>query len=158
MSSAPSPIKAAMAPVLREAGFRVQSTTWHKSCQDTILVVNLQGSRWGSRYYVNLAVWVRALGEALKPKEYQCHVRCRATSLPSEETARLEQALDLEDESLSPEARAACIAGFMRETALPFLDSLSTLEGIRSAFEARRLKGCFVHRQLKELPLWLTGG
>jgi Domain of unknown function (DUF4304) len=151
MTSSSSPVRDAMLSVLREAGFRVQSNTWHKSCQDTLLVVNLQKSQWGPQYYINLAVWVRQLGEALKPKEYQCHIRERATSLPSEEAKRLERALDLADESLSPEERAACIAGFIKETALPFLDSLSTLEGIRSAFESQKLKGCFVHRQLKEL-------
>jgi len=140
-----------MVPVLRETGFKVRTNTWHKQCQDTILVVNLQKSQWGPQYYINLAVWVKQLGDASTPKEYQCHIRQRATDLPDKRAKTLERALDLEDESMSIEQREACIDELMRESAIPFLESLSTLEGIRSALEAQKLKGCFVNRQLKEL-------
>jgi Domain of unknown function (DUF4304) len=140
-----------MVPALREAGFKVRSNTWHKQCQDTILVVNLQKSQWGPQFYINLAVWVRQLGEASAPKEYQCHIRQRATSLPDRRAKDLERALDLDDESLSMQEREACIGEFMRESAIPFVESLSTMEGIRSALEAQVLKGCFVNRELKEL-------
>jgi len=151
MTPSLSPIRAAMAPVLKQAGFKVQSNTWHKSCQDTILVVNLQKSQWSQRYYINLAVWVRALGEAVAPKEHQCHIRERATSLPGGEVQELERALDLDDGVMDPAQRSVCVGEFLRQTALPFLESLSTLGGIRSAFVAERLKGCFVHRQLRPL-------
>lgn len=151
MSSPPSPIRAALVPVLREAGFKVRSNTWHEQCQDTVLVVNLQKSQWGPQFYINLAVWVRQLGEASAPKEYQCHIRQRATSLPDKRAKNLERALDLDDESFSMQEREACIGEFMRESAIPFLESLSTMKGIRSALDAQVLKGCFVNRQLKEL-------
>lgn len=140
-----------MVPGLREAGFKVRTNTWHKQCQDTILVVNLQKSQWGPQYYINLAVWVKQLGDVSTPKEYQCHIRQRATDLPDKRAKTLERALDLEDESMSMEQREACIDELMRESAIPFLESLSTVEGIRSALEAQKLKGCFVNRQLKEL-------
>ncbi len=151
MSSPSSPIRAAMLPGLREVGFKVRANTWHKQCQDTILVVNLQKSQWGPQFYINLAVWVRQLGEALAPKEYQCHIRQRATSLPDQRAKTLERALDLEDESMGMQEREACIDELMRESAIPFLESLSTMEGIRSALEVRKLTGCFVDRRLKEL-------
>ncbi|HYO65616.1 MAG TPA: DUF4304 domain-containing protein [Archangium sp.] len=151
MNSSSNPIRAAMVPALREAGFKVRSNTWHKLCEDTILVVNLQKSQWGPQFYINLAVWVRQLGDASAPKEYQCHIRQRATSLPDKRAKHLERALDLEDESTGMQEREACINEFMRDSAIPFLESLSTMEGIRLALEAQHLKGCFTDRQLKEL-------
>ena len=140
-----------MVPALREAGFKVRSNTWHKQCEDTILVVNLQKSQWGPQFYINLAVWVRRLGDASAPKEYQCHIRQRATSLPDTRAKTLERALDLEDESMGMQEREACIDEFMRESAIPFLESLSTIEGIRLALEAQKLKGSLINRELKEL-------
>jgi hypothetical protein len=136
---------------LQKAGFKARGSTWYKQNKETILVVNLQKSQWGPQFYINLAVWVRQLGDEPSPRESICHIRARATSLPSGSAKQLGQALNLEDESMSMERREALIAGFMRQEALPFLESLSTLEGIQSVLEQQRLKGCFISGPLEEM-------
>jgi len=145
------PIKSVLAQELRKAGFVGSSTTWHKQCQDTVLVVNLQKSQYSQLFYINLGVWVRQLGDVGLPKESQCHIRVRATSLPTEKAKTLERALTLEDESMGAEQREAFISEFVRVEALPFLESLATLEGIRAAMDAQKLRGGMVPVRLREL-------
>ena len=141
-----------MARELRKAGYKVRANTWHKPCRDTILVVNLQKSQFGDVHYINLAVWVRLLGENEAPKEYQCHIRQRATSLRTEKAKALEQALNFVDAAaMSPEERDALIAEFMRTEAIPFLESLATLEGIQAAVETQQLRGGMVPESLRDL-------
>jgi hypothetical protein len=146
-----SPIKTAMAHELRETGFKARSTNWYKHGPDALLVVNLQKSLYGPQYYINLAAWVKRLGESEAPKEYQCHLRVRATSLPTDKAEALGRALNLADESMSPEQREAFIAGFMREEAIPFLESLGTWESIRAAVDAGKLKKGSVHKEVEAL-------
>lgn len=64
-------------PLLKDNGFKKSATTWHKITDDIIFVLNLQGSQWGPEYYINLGVYLKALGSELKPKEYSCHIRRR---------------------------------------------------------------------------------
>lgn len=144
-------VRTAMARELRKAGYKVRTNTWHKPCQDTILVVNLQKSQYGDVHYINLGVWVRLLGENEAPKEYQCHIRQRATSLPAGKAKALEQALNFVDLVMGPEEREALISEVMRTEAIPFLESLATLEGIQTAIDAQQLRGGMVPESLRGL-------
>lgn len=148
MKAASSPIKTAMAHELRSAGFKARGTSWYKHAPDTLLVVNLQKSVYGPQHYINLAAWVKQLGDAEAPKEYQCHIRVRATSLLSPNAEALGHALNLEDESMDTEQREAFIARFMREEAIPFLESLGTWEGIRVAVNAGKLKKGLIYKEV----------
>ena len=140
-----------MALELRRAGFKARATTWYKHGPDALLVVNLQKSLHGPQHYLNLAAWVKQLGDAETPKEYQCHIRVRATSLPTNKADVLGQALNLGEESMSPEQREAFIGEFMREEAIPFLESLGTLDGIRAAVNAGKLKKGMVYKEVEAL-------
>lgn len=96
-------------------------------------------------WYINLAVWVKALGDSRFPKEHECHLRARLTSLIDNTRNGLEGALDLED--ASPQYRAArtrnphCTETF----ALPWLGDCRTVIGIGSAYQSGRLRGAMVH-------------
>jgi hypothetical protein len=144
-------VRTAMARELRKAGYKVRTNTWCKPCQDTLLVVNLQKSQFGDVHYINLGVWVRLLGENEAPKEYQCHIRQRATSLRTEKAKALERALNFVDTEMSPEERETLIAECMRTEAIPFLESLATLEGIQAAVETQQLRGGMVPESLRDL-------
>jgi hypothetical protein len=151
MKDSTSLVRTAMAQELRKAGYKVRANTWYKPCRDTILVANLQKSQYGDIHYINLAVWVRLLGENEAPKEYQCHIRQRATSLQTEKAKALEHALNFVDVSMSAEERENLIVEFMRTEAIPFLESLATLEGIQTAVETQRLRGGMVPERLRDL-------
>jgi hypothetical protein len=69
-------------PVFKDAGFRKQRATWRRVNTETIFVVNLQRSRWGDNFYVNLGVHLRMLEEAPDPAHNECHLSCRAEAVP----------------------------------------------------------------------------
>lgn len=64
-------------PHLKIAGFKKLRTAWHKEENDTILVFNVQSSQWGPEYYINLGIYIKALGTEVKPPAYHCHIQCR---------------------------------------------------------------------------------
>jgi hypothetical protein len=59
------------------AGFKKLSSNWFKETKDTVLVFNVQSSQWGLEYYINLGIYIKALGDELKPPVYRCHIQCR---------------------------------------------------------------------------------
>lgn len=68
----------ALAPLLKARGFKKSNATWRRGQDESVAVLNIQKSPWGSGdYYVNLGVYFFAFGELTAPTEYQCHVRRR---------------------------------------------------------------------------------
>src|SRR5262245_58564158 len=96
---------------LKTEGFVKRSGTWYLNREQTLLVANLQKSQYGDKYYINLAVWMKKLGEQRFPKEHLCHIRLRLTSIVD---GALEKALDGEDRSSSEMDRQVVIDGAMR--------------------------------------------
>ncbi|RID81555.1 DUF4304 domain-containing protein [Peribacillus asahii] len=64
--------------VFKQQGFKKNKTTWQKSTDDLIYVLNIQGSQWSNEdYYINVAIYIKALGTEINPTEYRCHIRSR---------------------------------------------------------------------------------
>jgi hypothetical protein len=66
-----------LAQLLKPLGFKKHRATWHREAVDTIQTINVQGSQWGPEYYLNVGMYLCALGKELTPPEYRCHVRSR---------------------------------------------------------------------------------
>ncbi|TQJ33450.1 uncharacterized protein DUF4304 [Arthrobacter sp. SLBN-122] len=49
--------------LMESAGFSKTSGSWYRITDDVITVVELQKSQYGLQYYVNIALWLRPLGE-----------------------------------------------------------------------------------------------
>jgi hypothetical protein len=65
-------------PVLKEQGFKKTKTTWRKSVDGLVLVLNVQGSQWSKEdYYINLGVYIQELGPRENPTENICHIQTR---------------------------------------------------------------------------------
>lgn len=79
----------------KDSGFNKKSGSWYRRQDESIAVINLQRSQHSRAYYLNVALWLLALGEAEAPKEHTCHVRTRLARLVSDAEA-LNKALDLE--------------------------------------------------------------
>lgn len=63
---------------LKKQGFNNSKTTWRKTTDDLIYVLNIQGSQWSERdYYINVGVYIKDLGEEVNPPEFRCHIRSR---------------------------------------------------------------------------------
>ncbi len=135
-------VKETIAAVMKKNGFRRKSNSWYLRTDDTILVVNLQKSIYGDSYFVNLAVWMKALGENTFPRQNHCHIRLRAETL--EEPIRRDYwdrtVLNLENTDISDAERTQKILSLLEEKALPFLLSCGSVEGIRKLYREGRLK------------------
>lgn len=73
-----------LAPVLRADGFKGSGSTFRRLRDGLIHVLNVQGSRGGSRFYINLSVQPLAIEDARHRtpdpksiKEYECEFRRR---------------------------------------------------------------------------------
>jgi hypothetical protein len=64
-------------PILKDCGFKKRKATWHKIKDEFIFVINVQRSQWGPEYYINLGVYLRALGSELTPPVNLCHIQAR---------------------------------------------------------------------------------
>lgn len=67
----------ALKPFLKKHKFNKTRTTWHRVEENSISVFNIQGSQWGDDYYINLGVYLRALGAELTPPVNLCHMQRR---------------------------------------------------------------------------------
>ena len=138
--------------VLKPAGFKRKSDTWYSSRHDTVLILNLQKSTFGQQYYVNLGVWLKALGENETPKENHCHVRCRwKATMPDVDAAELERLLDLADGSMSAAERVSRISELLNGHVLPFFAQVASLDGLRTALGSKSCRIHYVTRTAKEL-------
>lgn len=82
MSTAGKYLTTMIAPILKSAGYKRKGATWRRETSETVAVVNLQMSPYaGILYYVNLGVYVKALGAITQPLEYQCQFRVRLEAL-----------------------------------------------------------------------------
>ena len=113
------------------------------------MCVNLQKSQWGEQFYINLGIFLKALGNAKSPKENECHIRVRLSSL-AEAREHLDSALDVESE-LTDEERTQVIGTAVRNTALPFLGDRSTLGGIRIFLARAQSKKLMIDKAVKDL-------
>jgi hypothetical protein len=84
--------RVALAEPLKAAGYRKDGRTWRRRTDESVLVVNVQSSRWNDQaegqFTLNVGVYFPALAEQLaiypvtdKPAECDCHLRQRPVML-----------------------------------------------------------------------------
>lgn len=115
---------------MKGAGFSKKSGSWYRTTDDVITVVQLQKSQYGLQYYVNIALWLRPLGEATAPKEQVCHVRTRLSGLVGNEEGQLEALLDL-DVPMPDGERAEKLRTFLNAHLGPALEAVASLDSLR---------------------------
>lgn len=136
--------------LLAPHGFKKKGATWYLESDDVIGLVNLQSSNFGDQFYVNLAVWLKVLGDNPTPKEHQCPVRTRLTSAFPDEQARFEQAFDFESESLSDTKRAEEISEIVNKWIIPFARKIQNLDSLKSAIDTDELRNAAISLKAKE--------
>ena len=72
-----SEFKTAIHPLLKAKGFKRSKGTWRLRQSESIAVLNVQKSQYDEKFFLNLGVYLRSLGELTSPTEYKCHVRRR---------------------------------------------------------------------------------
>jgi hypothetical protein len=124
------PLERQLAAPLKALGFKKKSRTWWRHGDETIQVLNLQKSEFGERLYVNLGVYVRALGEEESPPERRCQVQVRLERIASPGRWDPVACATAGDEP-SPELVAAVL-----EDGIGWLDQVATLAGIGRHLES----------------------
>ena len=123
-------LESILKPVLKGHGFRKKGGTWWKQLDKFTQVVNIQGSQFSKRFYLNLAVYIKSLGKKEWPAEYDCHVRVRLSTIADHE--KVDALLNYENhlEILEREK----IASLLEEFGIPWLENTSSYEGAKEEY------------------------
>ena len=95
-------VQKTLANVMKGLNLAKNGSAWYLRRDETIFVVELQKSNYGPCYFINVAVWLRDLGDTQFPKEHACHIRTRLGELVGDPDW-LTQLLDLEHPLSEPE-------------------------------------------------------
>jgi hypothetical protein len=142
-------LQKAIAPVLKVRGFHKNGATWRRDGPTSIGVLNLQGSQWAPFFYINLGVFLLALGKNPRPLEYECHLRTRLGDLVPDR-GRLHGLLSFEA-PIEDDHRVADLSALIAEYAVPWLDRVSALDGALDYARGLSPKSPFVSAELKRL-------
>ncbi|RLE23550.1 MAG: hypothetical protein DRJ65_11625 [Acidobacteria bacterium] len=132
-------------PCLKHAGFSKKAATWYRCTENTIQVVNLQGSQWSKIFFINLGVYLRSLGSSKQPAEYDCHIRTRLSQIVRNRY-RLSELLDAHSVDFRAIDRSD-LPTILVMHALPWLEKCSTKEGCAEEIAARR---CMVRKNVQD--------
>jgi len=126
----PSQLAKLITHALDGSGFRRQSRTWYRTSSECVCLLNLQGASWGGAYFINLAANIHALDPRPNPLEYQCQIRTRIGQIvPNPE--QVNEALRLDRAEIPDDLRREVIVAAVRDHALPALDRMGSVSGIR---------------------------
>lgn len=137
-------------PILKKAGYKKKRLTWHKDHDELILVFNIQSSQWSDRYYLNLGIYLKKIGNESKPPEYRCHVRRRLESLIPDAKLKLEfnKSTDYE-EDIPLEDREKTLKKSIIDCGMPWLDTMTQFKEFVDHVNSN--SDLFVHKEVREL-------
>ncbi|PWF43921.1 DUF4304 domain-containing protein [Massilia glaciei] len=119
-----------LAPVLKARGFKKTGATWYRNLDRMIQVLNIQKSPYADNFYVNVGIYLKALGDELRPPEARCHFRFRAESvLGADERFELNRLLDFTQKAPTSD-RYQDIQILLEKSALLWLDENSTEQAL----------------------------
>ncbi len=153
MSKTPEDIEKLFTRLLKPEGFKRDGRNWRRDLPELILVVNLQRSRWGANFYLNIGVFVKAIhGEPWdirdrsRPRSEESHYRIRLEDLfadqqivpPNKISAAVERMHRLLDflDRIGAARREAELTAIIEERLIPFLRRCKDEAGLRAAIVA----------------------
>lgn len=139
--------KAALAGALTEAGFLGKGQSWYLNGTDVLVVVNLQKSDFDDKYYLNFGASLRRLGIGEFPKENQCHIQVRLTSLFPDHSEVFERGCHLGE---SAEGDLKEMVDFIRVECNPFFQQCIKEIELKNLIVSGRFKKALIMKVLKE--------
>jgi len=151
-------LKSVLAELLLPLGYVEARDMFFRQADDVFLTIHLEKSSFGGNFTVNIGIFVNADRKLKHPPPYhQTHLRQTLfTIAPQVVRNALIPALDLEVPMAAKE-RATVILDAIRNYALPFLDSLSTIEGIADYLSPARQNFAGVTLALRDIIKSRTG-
>jgi hypothetical protein len=144
-------IKTVSSCLLSERPVR-KSSSWYIRSSEILIVLNLQKSQWGTRYYINVSAFLD--GDAFvntSPPEYKGDIRFRIEQVLGENhKVQLERILDFEN-SVDDVSRIDILRGVLLDAALPLIRSMLTRAGIVSLKQNGILKNIVTSAKAAQL-------
>jgi hypothetical protein len=103
---------------------------WRRSSADTTLGIDLQRSRFGPQFYINLGLSLNALSLPPGRRRPNWHISLRLNELAPDEDSHIIKLLD-SDASLSDTVRRVELESLLERWASPFVEAADTLRGVR---------------------------
>ncbi len=139
-------LQQALAPAFKAVGYRKIGATWRLDDNEFIRVFNIQGSQFSKTFYLNLGIYIRALGDSVAPTEAHCHVSRRLSDVvPSRE--RLHALLDFE-QPIPNGQRTLELAGIIEQYAIPWLTNHASISSLRSLLAETGGRGLLVGKEV----------
>jgi hypothetical protein len=124
-------ISLGLASIMKANGYRKRHLTWHKQQVDTILVFHGEKSRWGAnKYSFSCGIYLRSLGDELTPLHYHCRIQANLENLVKDKF-EFRQVCDFEYHALTLPERLERLVEYVSVTALPWLDTYSSLPALQ---------------------------
>lgn len=135
-----------------EAGFNRDGQEWYLDSKETVTILDLQKDDFGPGYWVNLAVWLKALGAppSMPPKEHQSHIRLRANQAIKDRAEEVLAAFNPEFE-MPTHAQETLVRGLLLDRLFPVLKRASTLSGLRELFGKGLLANAAILKEARAL-------
>lgn len=121
--------------ILKKEGYTKKKDTWYKSTEDCICFFSIEKSPYGGYYDHVMGCFLKELNATGTdyPIYYKSDLRYDLDLLADRELVK--RVLDLENNEFAGEEREFLIKELMEVYAIPFLQDISTKEGIRAAVQ-----------------------
>lgn len=141
--------KRAVEAALTHAGFFKSGNVWRFDGADVSLIVNLQKIEYSRQMFVNVGFWLKGLGANPPEKVELTHMYYRLERLCPEQREAILTAGD--EGAQGHEHRSHEISAILANECFPKLQSLASLEAIRTRFIAGKLSGGLVQKEARQL-------
>lgn len=129
-------LKRAFGGGLRREGFERRGPNWYLRGPDSVAVVNLQKDDFSDAWFVNLGIWITALGDAEWPQSHVCHVQVRVPRLWPDRMREISALFDLESDALTDDEWSVELETFAQNDVAPMcrrlLDKSSLIDVIKT--------------------------
>lgn len=151
-------LKAVLASVFLPLGYSSVKNMFFRRVGEVFLIVNLDKSPYGESFMVDLGLYVDESGSLAQPPPYnKTHIIQPLTRIVSQDVRdALVPALDLELPMAAKE-RSDLISSVLEQHAVPYLNSLSTLEGIADRLVHWKYDSPIAKLELREILSRRTG-
>lgn len=143
-------IRKAFSPVAFSYGFRPSGVDWILEGADVVCLLNVDAGRWGGQASLNVAFWLRVLGNLEPPKYNQAHIYLRADEwIEPPLLVELDQALST-DSNMTLAVRTKALA-LATKSAIARGARLGVIAEMREAFLRGDFANALVRRDAREL-------
>jgi Domain of unknown function (DUF4304) len=139
-------LKKSFAP-LEEAGWMKKGQSWYLDGKDAIVVVNLQKYDFGESYFINIGIWLKALGDTAYPKVNLCHVYLRAENLFPEQRELILFGCSLEHNDV---ATLDSLSHFIKTSLIPLCRECTDKSNLRTFLSEGRFERGLVRQEARD--------